>query len=58
VSLPKTVYVSERVLSDDTYLECSRKQDEAIEDDGPTVIGVYKLVEVLTLRKAVQVVKR
>lgn len=52
--LPKTVFVTVRELqNDEPYLAAERSAEATMEDDGPTVVGTYKLVEVRTLTKEV-----
>jgi len=44
--LPKIVYVSIRNKGeDDEYLQIDAELLDAIEDDGPTTIGKYQLIE-------------
>jgi len=59
VNLPKTVYVSWRTEgSGDAYLTAELTPEEAIEDDGPTMIGVYRLVETKKFAKRAMELKR
>lgn len=59
MKLPKVVYVAIREGSDrSTWMECERLPEDAIEDDGPTEIGTYRLVEVNELRKQAVVTKK
>ena len=52
MSLPKRIYVAERIeRTSDPYLVAERTPEEAIEDDGPTVIGTYDLVSTTKLMK-------
>lgn len=53
--LPKTVFVSERTYEgDDPVLLVFRTEPEAIEEDGPSLVGTYQLVETRRLVKVVQ----
>jgi len=52
MSLPKRIYVAERTeRTSDPYLVAERTPGEAIEDDGPTVIGTYELVSTEKMAK-------
>ena len=54
--LPAEVYVTWCPLAnDDPYLKAERKAADCIEDDGPTVIGIYELVRTVTMEKVVKV---
>jgi hypothetical protein len=45
MALPKYVQVAEHENADGTkYLLAELRVEDAIEDDGPTVVGTYKLV--------------
>lgn len=56
MSLPKVIYVFARKLQDGSEdLYAYDNQIEAIDEDGPTVVGEYRLVRKNTFRK--QVVK-
>jgi hypothetical protein len=55
MSLPTIIYVHEGKNQDGTTdLYAWKTAAEAIEDDGPTVVGTYKLVGKRTMRKVVQ----
>lgn len=41
-------------MDDEGYLIAESARVDAIEDDGPTVVGIYKLVSKSTLRKVVE----
>jgi hypothetical protein len=58
--LPKLVYVAIREeLGEGAWLTCETSPTAAIEDDGPTKVGTYRLVGVDELRKeAVSTAKR
>jgi hypothetical protein len=58
LKLPKEVYVAIRGDDESTWLECARTPEDAIQDDGPTEIGTYRLVEVNELRKCAVVTKK
>ena len=48
---PEHVFVAVREPGENEYLECSKQASDAIEDDGPTRVATYKLVEVNELSK-------
>lgn len=50
--LPEFVFVSWKG-DDEPFLTASVKAASEIEDDGPTVVGTYKLVETAKLSKRV-----
>ena len=52
---PKTIYVRVVDEDDEPYLSASETVADAIEDDGPSTIGVYQLVEMVTAEKTVTV---
>ena len=52
--LPKFVFVSEHQGSDAKWLEAVRRIDEAVENDGPTVVGTYQLIKVNRVVKQVR----
>lgn len=53
MAFPKTLYV--RTASDDESLvEAFQTFHEAVEDDGPTEVGVYELVDTKTFEKTTQ----
>ena len=55
-SLPREVFVRiERVPNGTDYLVAFVTHREAVEDDGPTNMGVYHLVRKLSVRKRVEV---
>ena len=56
--LAKMLFISVQGEGEDQYLQATDKEVDAIEDDGPTVVGIYKLVEKRTLVKGVQVLKK
>lgn len=50
--LPKLIFISEHKENDGTvWLQADRLPLDAIEGDGPTVVGTYQLVEKRTLKK-------
>jgi hypothetical protein len=51
--LPKTLYVSRVTEGDEEWLSTSVKLADAIDEDGPTMVGTYTLVEVTLLKKTV-----
>jgi hypothetical protein len=53
--LPKIIFVSARVDKDNDppYLLAERHANQAIEDDGPTAVGIYRLLETRILTKVV-----
>lgn len=51
--LPEFVFVSIREPGEDEFLDCRLKGIDAVEDDGPTLVGTYKLVETNELAKRV-----
>ncbi len=53
MKLPKTLYVHiDHPVHGDPYLLASQKVE--IDDDGPTEVGVYKLVEKRSVRKRLE----
>lgn len=58
MSLPKTIYVAERDNgSDPVFMVAEYFPEDAIEDDGPTQVGTYKLVAKRKLAKKATEVK-
>lgn len=54
--LPKTLYVRRQQDGNDgPYLVAAATMDEAMENDGPDVIGVYELVKTVSAKKIIQV---
>lgn len=51
--LPQFVFVAVREPGEEEFLACETNAQDAIEDDGPTLVGTYKLVEVNRLTKRV-----
>jgi len=51
--LPEFVFVTWHDEGDDEWLSASAKSNDAIEDDGPTIVGTYQLVETNKLTKRV-----
>lgn len=49
--LPKLVYVSWKETSDGPWLSTSATPGGEIEDDGPTTVGTYRLVDICALSK-------
>lgn len=45
MKLAKVLYVAVNSDGDDQYLQAAETVERCIEDDGPTVIGTYKLIE-------------
>jgi hypothetical protein len=54
--LPQTVYVAwrEAIGPGDSYLIAEQSREDAIEDEGPTIVGTYRLVEQTELRMVVE----
>ena len=52
--LPKTIYVRWDGVGSEQYLTASTSKQDAIEDDGPSRVGTYQLVEEHILTKTVQ----
>lgn len=53
--LPPVVYVAARDNAgddDDPWLECQMTPQDVVDDDGPTIVGTYKLVEVNSVTKS------
>lgn len=58
MALPKYVLVAERRENDGAkYLVAETRMAEAIEDDGPTLVGTYKLVSKRRMVKKVTEVR-
>ena len=57
LELPKTLYVRIEDDGENTYPIADVAPDNLIEDDGPTVIGVYTLVTKDSYAKKTEVVK-
>ena len=51
--LPKIVFVRREVDEDTSYLLAYERREDAVEDDGPTVVGEYRFVKSETLVKRV-----
>lgn len=51
-TFPKVVFVSLREPGDGEFFVCENRKMDAIEDDGPTKVATYQLVEVHTLEKS------
>jgi hypothetical protein len=51
--LPKTIYVAWRGESD-PFLGADTTQKGALEDDGPTIVGTYQLIEQHEVRKVIE----
>lgn len=59
MKLPKTIYARvEDNEPHEPYLTSWETAEEAVDGDGPSVIGVYRLVEVITARKKIEISKR
>ena len=55
--LPLHIYVSIRGASKEEYLDANVDSANAIEEDGPTIVGTYRLIATNTLLKQVVVTK-
>ena len=51
--LPEYLFVAWQDASDESWLSANAVASDAIEGDGPTVVGTYKLVEKNKLSKRV-----
>jgi len=60
MTLPKTIFVRVEKSDDDgeDWLNAFYERDEAVDGDGPTVVGEYRLVNTKRLAKYVQVVEK
>ena len=55
MKLPVIVYAKNVKGTDgSTWMECARADGELIEDNGPTLIGTYRLIAKRRLRKIVK----
>ena len=50
---PQTIFVRREVDEDTSYLLAYVRREDAVEDDGPTVVGEYRFVKSETLVKRV-----
>lgn len=50
---PEFVFVAVKEPGENEWLECSQAAMDAVEDDGPTKVATYQLVEVNELKKRV-----
>ncbi len=57
-ALPKVVYVSIREPGESGWMTCETNKVEAIEDDGPTLVGTYRLDYVEEVHKEAVGTKR
>ena len=51
--LPKIVFMRREMDKDTSYLLAYERREDAVEDDGPTVVGEYRFVKSETLVKRV-----
>lgn len=52
---PKQVYVRHEQAGGDSYLIAETQAGICVEDDGPTIVGVYTLVKTIKVKKQIVV---